>query len=256
VSSAHPHFGEERPLSGRRGSGTVFLSSCNLRCVFCQNWSTSHLMEGEPVSDEQLGQLMLDLQSAGCHNINFVSPSHVVPQILGALVYAIPRGLRVPLVYNTGGYDLVSTLRLLEGVVDIYMPDIKFLAHEASERYLSAPNYPTVVKAALKEMHRQVGDLELDKDGVAVRGLLVRHLVMPGTACDVEAIAGFLAQEVSENTYLNLMDQYRPCGEAYRFAEIARRPTGEEFRRALAACRRQKLTRLDSDVGARFRLEW
>ncbi len=248
VSSWHPHHGEEAPLSGRRGSGTIFFASCSLGCVFCQNWSTSHLREGEAVTDARLGDLMLGLQSLGCHNINLVTPTHVVPQILGALVYAAERGLSVPLVYNTGGYDTTATLALLDGVVDIYMPDVKTLDALVAAELLLAADYPAVVRTAVREMHRQVGDLELDAAGVAVKGLLVRHLVMPAGLATTRAVMAFLAGEVSRRTYVNLMNQYRPCGAAMRYVGLDRPITAAEFDAALDACRAEGIGRLDGDV--------
>jgi len=253
VSSWHPHDGEESPLSGRRGSGTIFFASCSLGCVFCQNWSTSHLAEGVPTSDRRLGELMLELQALGCHNINLVTPTHVVPQVLGALLHAVEHGLSIPLVYNTGGYDLPASLALLDGVVDIYMPDIKTLDVDAAARLLLAADYPDVVRAAVREMHRQVGDLALDEEGVAVRGLLVRHLVMPDGVATTREVMRFLAEDVSRATYVNLMDQYHPCGDAARHPQINCLATAREFDEALAACRLEGITRLDGDVGARFR---
>ncbi len=248
VSSRHPHHGEEAPLSGRFGSGTVFFASCSLGCVFCQNWSTSHLLDGEAVTDASLGDMMLELQSLGCHNINLVTPTHVVPQILGAVVHAAERGLAVPLVYNTGGYDTTATLALLDGVVDIYMPDIKTLDSRVAAELLLAADYPEVVRAAVREMHRQVGDLELDQRGIAVKGLLVRHLVMPGGLATTRAVMAFLAGEVSPRTYVNLMDQYHPCGDATRHVGLDRPITTCEFDAALHACRAEGLVRLVGDV--------
>jgi len=252
VSSFAPHFGEEAPLVGRHGSGTIFFASCNLRCVFCQNFEISHLMEGRAVEAEELAAMMLRLQSLGCHNINLVTPSHVVPQILEALAVAVERGLRVPLVYNTGGYDSVETLRLLDGVVDIYMPDLKTLDSQVAAAYLTAEDYPEVARAAIAEMHRQVGDLVLDSEGIALRGLLVRHLVMPGDLATTEEAMRFLAEEISPETYVNLMDQYRPCGRAAEFPEINRRPTVSEYNRALEAARRAGIRRFDSRDRRRF----
>jgi len=253
VSSYGPHFGEEAPLVGRHGSGTIFLASCSRHCVFCQNWDVSHQRLGTPVSDEELAAMMLDLQSRGCHNVNLVTPTHTVPQILAALAIAAGAGLSIPLVYNTGGYDRLSTLAWLDGVVDIYMPDVKTLDRAPAARYLGAPDYPDVARAAVREMHRQVGDLDVGPDGVARRGLLVRHLVMPCGVAGTREVARFIARDVSPNTYLNVMDQYRPCGHAGRHPEIAR-PLGEhEFEGALASCRAEGLTRLDHDVGRRFR---
>jgi putative pyruvate formate lyase activating enzyme len=256
VSGCHPHLGEEAPLSGRRGSGTIFFGSCNLLCVFCQNWSTSRALDVQEVSTWALGEMMVTLQRQGCHNINLVTPSHMVPQILAALLRAVEAGLSVPLVYNTSGYDRVETLRLLDGVIDVYMPDIKFLNHASGRRYADAEDYPDVVRAAVAEMHRQVGDLVLDDEGLARRGLLVRHLVMPGGLEDTREVCRFLAQEISEDTYLNLMDQYRPCGLASRFPEIARTITAEEYVRALEAARREGLRRLDRDVGRQWHRAW
>jgi putative pyruvate formate lyase activating enzyme len=256
VSAAHPHFGEEAPLSGRGGSGTIFFGSCNLLCVFCQNWSTSRAVDAREVSARDLGELMLALERQGCHNINLVTPSHMVPQILAALLHAVEAGLSAPLVYNTSGYDRVETLRLLDGVIDIYMPDVKFLNHASGRRYADAEDYPDVVRAAVAEMHRQVGDLVVDEEGLARRGLLVRHLVMPGGLEDTREVCRFLAHDISEDTYLNLMDQYRPCGVSSRFPEIARMITTEEFDRALEAARLEGLRRLDRDVGRRRHLAW
>ncbi len=254
VSSYNAHFGEEAPLVGRRGSGTIFFTSCSLRCVFCQNWEISHLMLGKEISHQRLAKMMVELQAIGCHNINFVTPTHMVPQILAALPYAIDSGLRIPLVYNTGGYDRVETLRLLDGVFDIYMPDIKYMDPDHARRFSGAEDYPQVVRAAVREMHRQVGDLVLDERGLAVRGLLVRHLVMPGGVAGTREVMRFLAREVSADTYVNLMDQYRPCGQAYRYPEIARPITQEEFEDAMEATRKEGISRLDRDVGRRFRL--
>jgi putative pyruvate formate lyase activating enzyme len=245
VASFHPHFGEEDPLVGWGGSGTIFLTSCNLRCVFCQNFEISHGMEGREVAPGELAGMMLQLQGMGCHNINFVTPTHQVPQILEALALAAPAGLRLPLVYNCGGYEAVPTLRLLDGVVDIYMPDFKFADPAPAATYLDAPDYPEVAKAAVREMHRQVGDLVLDEHGIARRGLLVRHLVMPGGVAGTRAIMRFLAREVSRNTYVNIMDQYRPCGTASRYPAIARGISAAEYREALAAAAAEGIHRLD-----------
>ena len=216
VASYGPHFGEESVLVGRRGSGTIFFCGCNLLCTFCQNYEISRLTDPDcrPVDDEELGAVMVELQESGCHNINFVTPTHVVPQILAALPHAIRRGLRVPLVYNCGGYERVESLRLLDGIVDIYMPDAKFWERESGSRYTKAPDYPAVMRAALTEMQRQVGDLQVNPKGLAERGLLVRHLLMPEGLAEAAAIFQFLAEEVSRSCYVNIMDQYRPCGEA------------------------------------------
>ena len=245
VSSYARHFGEESPLVGTGGSGTIFITNCNLLCVFCQNYDISHLGQGIETSDGQFASMMVSLQRQGCHNINFVTPSHVVPQILAALPKAIGKGLTVPLVYNSSGYDSVETLKLLDGVFDIYMPDFKFWNGESAKRYTKAPDYPEKARAALKEMHRQVGDLQLDDEGIAVKGLLVRHLVMPGAREETREIMGFLANEISKQTYVNVMDQYRPCGRAGHFPPIDRRPTHEEYQDAMDGAREAGLTRLD-----------
>mgnify|MGYP000200343389 FL=1 len=243
VSSAFPHFGEEPPLVGYFGSGTIFLTHCNLRCIFCQNYDISHLGEGERVNAEVLARMMLRLQRQGCHNINFVTPTHYVPQIVEALPRAIEGGLAVPLVYNCGGYEELEVIRLLEGIFDIYMPDVKFMKREHAERYCNAPDYPEVVKAVLKEMHRQVGDLEIDDRGIAIRGLLIRHLVMPNGVSDTEEVMAFIAQELSIHSYVNVMDQYRPLYLAHRFPEISRRITFKEYKGAVEAAKRHGLYR-------------
>jgi len=245
ISSYAPHFGEESPLVGTGGSGTIFITNCNLLCVFCQNFDISHLGQGTETSDGQLAAMMVSLQRHGCHNINFVTPSHAVPQILAALPEAIDRGLTVPLVYNSSGYDSFETLKLVDGVFDIYMPDFKFWDRESARRYAKAPDYPEKARAALKEMHRQVGDLALDEEGIAVRGLLVRHLVMPGALAETREIMHFLADEISRQTYVNVMDQYRPCGRAAQFSPIDRRPTHAEFQDAMGAAKEAGLSRLD-----------
>jgi len=244
VSSAMPHHGEEDCLRGWRGSGTIFFSHCNLRCVFCQNFAISWQGEGRPVEPGELAAMMLRLQDSGCHNINFVTPSHVVPQILEALLAAAEDGLRLPLVYNTGGYDRVETLRLLRGVVDIYMPDLKFWEPEVSGLLAHAADYPQIAREAVKEMHRQVGDLALDEQGLARRGLLVRHLVMPGGLEETRQIMHFLAREVSADTYVNVMPQYRPEGHARQYAAIDRPITTAEYHEALRIARDAGLWRL------------
>ena len=245
VASYNAHFGEESPLVGQYGSGTIFISSCNLLCSFCQNFEISHLGEGSEVEPEQMAGMMLTLADRGCHNINFVTPTHVVPQILEAVLIAVNSGLRVPLVYNTSAYDEVKTLRLLEGIFDIYMPDFKFWDPKWSERYCKAPDYPKKARLAIKEMHRQVGDLVVDEHGIAQRGLLVRHLVMPNGVANTKEIMEFIAKEISTNTYVNVMDQYRPCGKAFDDQFINRRLTGSEFRAAREAAAEAGLTRLD-----------
>ncbi len=254
VSSYSPHFGEERPLVGVGGSGTIFLTHCNLRCSFCQNYSISHLSDGRAVSFERLARMMVELQRLGCHNINFVTPTHFVPQILKALPMAIEAGLRVPLVYNTSGYDAVETLELLDGIVDIYMPDFKFAAGPPAAEYCNAPDYPEAARLAIKEMHRQAGDLVLDENGIARRGLLVRHLVLPEGLAGTREAMRFLATEISKNTYVNIMDQYYPCGEVSPRSPMGRRITAEEYAEAVQVAREEGITRLDKRE--RFRLVW
>jgi len=245
VSSYNPHFGEESPLVGRGGSGTIFFTHCNLLCLFCQNYDISHLGMGEEVEPGTLARMMVQLQGMGCHNINFVTPSHMVAQILEALPTAVELGLRVPLVYNTGGYDRLETLRLLDGIVDIYMPDIKFFDGEVADRLCKAPDYPTVVKEAVREMHRQVGHLVMDDRGIAQRGVLVRHLVMPHGLAQTREVMDFLAREVSTETYLNVMDQYRPCGEAHSHPDLSRRISRDDYEQAVAEAHAAGLHRLD-----------
>jgi putative pyruvate formate lyase activating enzyme len=245
VSSFNAHFGEEAPLVGANGSGTVFFTHCNLLCLFCQNFEISHEGIGESVTDEQLAGIMLALQRQGCHNINFVTPSHVVPQILAALELAVPAGLSVPLVFNSGGYDRIETLRLLDGVIDIYMPDFKFWDPEVARNACNAPDYPETARQALLEMHRQVGDLELDDRGIARRGLLVRHLVMPGGLAGTRDVMRFIAREVSPRTYVNVMSQYRPCGRADEVPGLETALAPEEYRRAVRETIAEGITRLD-----------
>jgi putative pyruvate formate lyase activating enzyme len=252
VSSYGPHFGEEDPLVGSGGSGTIFFAWCNLRCQFCQNYEISQVGAGEEVEPEDLAKMMLSLQSQGCHNINLVSPSHVVPQILAGLLIAAAAGLRLPLVYNTGGYDSLKTLALLDGVVDIYMPDIKYSDAGIARRYSKIGNYPAVNQAAIKEMYRQVGDLTMDELGVAQRGLLVRHLVLPEGLAGTAEIVGFLRNEVSPNTYINVMAQYRPCYRARELPPLNRPVTHEEVAEALYLAQEARL-RLDE---RRSRLVW
>ncbi len=247
VSSYFPHFGEEDCLRGWRGSGTIFFAWCNLRCVFCQNFEISQEGVGVETSPERLAAMMLELQAQGVHNINLVTPEHVVPQVLEALVIAAERGLRLPIVYNTSAYDSPESLRLLDGVVDIYMPDFKFWTPQLAQRYLKAKDYPEAARRAILEMHRQVGDLVIDEHGLAQRGLLLRHLVMPGFLEETKAILRFVAEEVSPNTYVNLMDQYYPAGrvDAQHYAELNRRLTRSEYAEAIAYAQTLGLTRLD-----------
>jgi putative pyruvate formate lyase activating enzyme len=245
VSSYNPHFGEESPLVGHHGSGTIFFTHCNLLCNFCQNYDISHLGYGKAVGDRILADMMLSLQALGCHNINFVTPTHVIPQILSALHLAVQDGLSVPLVYNSSGYDKVSTLRTLEGIIDIYMPDFKFWDPEISKLTCDAHDYPEIARNALKEMHRQVGDLVLNDIGIAERGLLIRHLVMPGNIAGTEQIMKFIAEEISVNTYVNIMPQYRPYGKAYENNLLKRPITHEEFFMAVSAAKQYGIRRLD-----------
>jgi putative pyruvate formate lyase activating enzyme len=254
VSSAFPHFGEEDCLRGYNGSGTIFFGLCNLRCVFCQNWDISQKAAGRELGPEAIAEIALELQDRGCHNINFVTPEHVVPQVVEALAVAIPRGLRIPIVYNTSAYDSLASLRLMDGLVDIYMPDFKFWHRESARVLCKAKDYPVVARAAIQEMHRQVGDLRFGPDGLARRGLLVRHLVMPGQSDEAEAIMQWLAEEISPDTYVNVMGQYQPqyqVGEIARdgkrrYESINRRPTEQEIAAAYRAAHDAGLSRLDA----------
>lgn len=245
VASFNPHFGEESPLVGTGGSGTIFLSRCNLLCIFCQNYDISHEGYGEEVSAEQLAGIMLLLQRSGCHNINFVTPSHLVPQILAAVEIAAKKGLHVPLVYNTSAYDRPEVLKLLEGVFDIYMPDFKFWDPKIAKDSCDAEDYPQVAREALIEMHRQVGDLIIDESGLARRGLLVRHLVLPQGLAGTREIMRFIARELSPNTYINIMPQYRPCGRASEIKALAAFPSRTEYETALQIAKEEGITRLD-----------
>ena len=245
VSSYGPHMGEEDPLRGWKGSGTIFFSRCNLRCVFCQNYDISQADAGYEVTSQVLADIMLELQTMGCHNINLVSPSHVVPQILAALVIAVQAGLRIPLVYNTGGYDALETLQILDGIVDIYMPDMKFANMGNAKKYSRVLHYPQVNRAAVIEMHRQVGDLQTDDDGLATRGLLVRHLILPCNLAGTKQIVKFIADEISTHTYLNLMAQYRPSYNASLYPQLNRPITASEFNRAVRMAKEAGLTNLD-----------
>jgi putative pyruvate formate lyase activating enzyme len=244
VSSWGPHFGEETVLVGQCGSGTIFFTYCNLACCFCQNYVISQYGEGRAISSERLSRVMLELQDTGCHNINFVSPSHYVPQILEALVLAVTDGLKVPLVYNSGGYDAIPTLRLLDGIVDIYMPDLKYGDDQTAEKYSRAPRYFTVAKEAVKEMHRQVGDLQVNEQGIATRGLLVRHLVLPQGLAGTEAVMNFLAAEISPHTFINVMKQYYPAHEAKNYPELSRRISPAEHIQAINMAREANLRRI------------
>jgi putative pyruvate formate lyase activating enzyme len=237
ISSASPHFGEEAPLVGNNGSGTIFLTHCNLKCIFCQNDDISIYGEGARCTYGKLAALMVDLQDRGCHNINLVTPTHYVPQIIKALSIAIGSGLSIPLVYNTSGYDSIDAIRLLDGIIDIYMPDIKFLDSGLSQRFCKAGDYPEVVREVISEMQRQVGDLSLDKNGIAEKGLIIRHLVMPACGEDTKKIMEFIRDEVSQNAFVNIMAQYHPCHRAGEFEEIARRTSLKEHAEAIEYAR-------------------
>jgi putative pyruvate formate lyase activating enzyme len=252
VSSSFAHFGEERCLRGTRGSGTIFFSWCNLRCVFCQNYEISWLGVGRSTTPEELAAVMVALQAQGCHNINLVTPAHVVPQILEALLLAVERGLRLPLVYNTSAYDSLDSLALLDGVVDIYMPDFKFWDPATARRYAKAPDYPETARRAIQEMHRQVGPLVIDEHGIALRGVLLRHLVMPDGAAGTPDIMRWVAHELSPEIYVNLMAQFRPAAHvtAKQYPEINRCITALEFQQARDAFRAAGLHRLDHDSAA------
>lgn len=242
VSSVGPHFGEEPELVGRNGSGTIFFAGCNLGCLFCQNYDISHLKYGDEISPKDLAKEMLTLQRIGCHNVNLVTPTHVVPQIVEALIYAVEKGLDIPIVYNTGGYDSLETIKILDGIIDIYMPDAKYSNPKAAKKYSQAEDYPSVMKDAIREMHRQIGDLVVEK-GIAVRGLLVRHLVMPEGLAGTKEIMHFLVKEISKDTYVNIMDQYRPCYRANEFPEINRRITEREYMEAIEMAKAEGLWR-------------
>lgn len=233
LASFSAHFGEEDVLVGRGGSGTIFLNSCNLSCIFCQNYDISQLRGGDIVSKDEFIKIMLLLQKRGCHNINFVTPTHFIPQILEAIFIAQDQGLNLPIVYNCGGYESVDALRFLEGVIDIYMPDAKYADETTAREFSNAPGYPGIIKQALKEMHRQVGDLVVDEEGVAIRGLLIRHLVLPNNLGGLETLLRFIAEEISVNSYVNIMDQYRPCFKADQFADLSRSITQQEYRKAV-----------------------
>jgi putative pyruvate formate lyase activating enzyme len=249
VASAFPHFGEEDCLRGWRGSGTIFFSFCNLKCVFCQNFDISWEGNGQVLTPGQLAGVMIHLQESGCHNINFVTPEHVVPQVIEAIPIAINNGLSLPIVYNTSAYDSMHSLRLMDGIVDVYMPDFKFWDGELSFLYMSARDYPEIAQAGIREMHRQVGPLRFDKDGLALRGLLVRHLVMPNRVSHTRDICRFIANQISRDTYINIMDQYRPEGRVLRKPEkyhaITRRTSSSEYEEALAVAREEGLYRID-----------
>jgi putative pyruvate formate lyase activating enzyme len=245
VFSFHAHHGEENPLRGWRGSGTIFFSSCNLSCLFCQNWEISQARQGRAVSEEELAVMMLALQGQGCHNINLVSPSIYVPQIIKAAHLAWQNGLRLPFVYNTGAYDSPESLRLLDGIIDIYMPDAKYSDDRVAGKLSLVRDYWQVARAAIKEMHRQVGDLVISPEGLAVRGVLVRHLVLPEGLAGTREVARFLAREVSPNTYINVMGQYRPDNRAWQHPQLSRPITRSELVEAVRIAREEGLSRFD-----------
>ncbi|MFH1984519.1 MAG: radical SAM protein [Pseudomonadota bacterium] len=244
VASVHPHFGEEPELVGVHGSGTIFFTHCSLGCRFCQNADISHEGTGQAVEDDVLAAMMLELQSLGCHNINFVTPSHVVPQILAAVLIAAEKGLRIPLVYNSSGYDSVATLALMDGVIDIYMPDFKFWDAAIAAATCDAPDYPETARLAIREMHRQVGQLQTDARGIARRGMIIRHLVLPEDLAGTAAITRFIASELTADSYVNIMPQYRPCAEVATHPALNRRLKPSEFASAVTAARKAGLTRL------------
>ena len=243
ISSAFPHFGEEPPLVGNRGSGTIFLTHCNLQCVFCQNYDISHQGHGEAISSEQLAEYMYYLQKRGCHNINFVTPTHYIPQLTAALPYVIDLGLHIPLVYNCGGYESLEVIHLLDGIIDIYMPDVKFAEGKVAEKYSQAPDYPEVIKRVLKEMYRQVGNLQINTEGIAEKGLLIRHLVMPNGLAGTQRLMHFIATEISPHSYVNVMSQYRPEYRASDYPELNRVITRKEYSDAIESAKNEGLCR-------------
>jgi len=244
VSAYHPHFGEEKPLVGKYGSGTIFLTSCNLACVYCQNYEISQLRIGEEVSFEKLAEMMIDLQNRGCHNINFVTPTPQVPQIIKAVAIAIEKGLKIPLVYNTSSYDSIEVLKLLDGIFDIYLPDARYSDDKIALKYSNAPKYFEIMKKAIKEMCRQVGDLILDENGIAIKGLMIRHLILPNGLAGSKKIFEFIAKEISKNAFINIMDQYWPAHRAFEFPELSRRITDEEYQEAISLAKKAGLKRL------------
>jgi putative pyruvate formate lyase activating enzyme len=243
VSSAFPHFGEESPLVGYHGSGTIFLTHCSLRCIFCQNYDISHEGRGERVTPSDMAKAMKRLQEMGCHNINFVTPTHYTPQIIASLPEAIEIGLQLPIVYNCSGYESLEVIQLLDGIVDIYMPDAKYMDEKHARMYSNAPNYPEVFKKVLKEMHQQVGDLRMNSAGIAERGLLIRHLVMPNGVASSETVLKFIAEEVSVHSYVNIMAQYRPEYRALEYPDISRRIAAKEYAEAIQIAKRFHLYR-------------
>ncbi len=252
ISSYAPHFGEEASLVGRSGSGAIFFTNCSLLCIFCQNYDTSHEEKGCEISNETLSDIMLFLQKTGTNNINFVTPTHVVPQILKSLEIAIEKGLKIPLVYNTSGYENIETIKLLEGIIDIYMPDFKFWDSEISKLLCNAKDYPEKAKKSLKEMQRQVGVLETNDQGIATKGVLIRHLVMPNNFAGTKDVMKFIAEKISNESYVNIMPQYRSCYKAYNVKEISRAITVEEFEEAVFYAKEFGIEKLDKEVAVRW----
>jgi len=252
ISSFHAHFGEEAPLVGRGGSGTIFLTHCNLGCIFCQNYDISHLGIGDVATPLEIADMMIALQKSGCENINFVTPTHYTPGIVEAIYLAAKKGLYLPIVYNCGGYENEEVIKLLYGIVDIYMPDFKFWDTEVSKELAMASDYSQRAREALKEMHRQVGVLKISPEGIATRGLLVRHLVLPQNLAGTKEIMQFIAKEISPNTYINIMDQYTPYFKAINNPKIARRITAQEFNDAISFAHKEGITRLDKEVPKKF----
>jgi putative pyruvate formate lyase activating enzyme len=244
VSAYHPHFGEESVLVGKYGSGTIFLSGCNLHCVYCQNYEISQLRIGKEISFEELAEMMIELQNLGCHNINFVTPTPQVPAILKSLEIAIEKGLKIPLVYNTSSYDSLEVLKLLDGIFDIYLPDAKYSDDKIAQKCSNALNYFETMKSAIKEMYRQVGDLVINEEGIAIRGLIVRHLVLPNNLAGSEKIFKFIVNEISKNTFLNIMDQYWPAYKAHQYPELSRKITEKEFQEAINLAKKFGLKRI------------
>ena len=246
IFSAHPHFGEEKSIVGDNGSGTIFFSNCNLRCIFCQNWPIAHEGRGKEIQDEDLADMMIDLQKIGCHNINLVTPTHVMPNILNATRIALYKGLRIPLFYNTSGYERLEILKILDGIVDIYKPDMKYMDADKAAKYSAgASDYPEVAKKAIIEMNRQVGELKIDNRGIALRGLIIRHLVMPNRVAGTEKFVRWVAENLPKSTYVNIMAQYRVEYKAFDYPEISRGITVQEFLEAMDWAEKYGLTNLD-----------
>jgi putative pyruvate formate lyase activating enzyme len=243
ISSYGPHFGEEPEITGRNGSGTIFLTNCNLLCIYCQNYETSHLGDGEEVSISEAAEMMLNLQSRGCHNINLVTPTHFTPQLVKAISVAAGRGLKLPVFWNCSGYENVETIRLLDGIVDIYKPDIKYSESGPAKKYSDTPDYFECCKEAVKEMYHQVGNLKVDERGIAYRGLLIRHLILPNNLAGSEKVLEFISDELSKTCYVNIMAQYRPCGRAHEYEELDRRPTSTEYLKVVDYARKLGLHR-------------